>query len=393
MIVYVAYGVLGMNKTPVVGQDKSTRFSSPTLGVLQRKCACGTHTMAGGECTSCSSKKRSLQRNTQNSALGGQHSGVVPQIVHDVLHSPGHTLHAATRAFFEPRFGHDLSRVRVHTGGQAGESARAVHARAYTVGQDMVFAPGAYSPHTTEGKQLLAHELTHTVQQRQVQSSSAALALGANDSVHEQAARAAESQVVSNNIWLPATPLSQAGMSSGILSASTLQRVSESSSSESSGGGGGSGPAPSPGTGPSCRIDVRATHIGGILSGAPIWHLFIVYTDSTGTEFYYRGGPGGSCSGVDAGSYGTIITDNGPYVAGTVDWDPSAPSVTVMSGPAACGNDTCFASELRRIDGTCRPYAPTGPNSNTVASTLLSNCSVPRNKPVMIAPGWGHPNI
>lgn len=381
-----------MNKTSVVGQDKSTRFSSQTRAVLQRKCGCGTHTMAGGECKSCGSTNRSLRRNRQASAVGPHSSDAIPQIVDDVLHSSGHTLDAATRAFFEPRFGHDLSRVRVHTGGQAGESARAVHARAYTVGQDMVFAPGAYSPHTTEGKQLLAHELTHTVQQRQVQSSSAVLSLGANDSVHEQAARAAESQVVSNT-WLPAAPLALSRMSSGVLSASTLQRVSESSSSGSSGGGGGGGPAPSPGTGPSCRIDVRATHIGGILSGAPIWHLFIVYADSTGTEFYYRGGPGGSCPGVDPGSYGTIITNNGPYVPGTVDWDPSAPSVTVMSGPAACGKDTCFASELRRIDGTCTPYAPTGPNSNTVASTLLSNCSVPRNKPVMIAPGWGHPNI
>ncbi|MCS6303123.1 MAG: DUF4157 domain-containing protein [Nitrospira sp.] len=371
------------------GQSSGKFFTPVAQGVLQRKCSCGTHSMAGGGCESCGKKNHSLQRKTQHSGLSTQQSDAVPPIVHEVLRSPGHTLDAPTRAFFEPRFGHDFSRVRVHTGGQAGESARAVSALAYTVGQDIVFASGAYAPHTTLGRQLLAHELTHTVQQDQAHSSSAHLHMGKKDTVHEQAASAAESQVVGDS-RLPVGQMSHAGISSGILSSSVLQRFSESSSSGSSGGG---GPAPSPGTGSSCKIDVRATHIGGILSGAPIWHLFIVYTDSTGTEFYYRGGPGGSCPGVDAGSYGTIITNNGPYVSGTVDWDPSAPSVTVMRGPAACGKDSCFASELRRIDGTCTPYAPTGPNSNTVASTLLSNCSVPRNKPVMIAPGWGHPNI
>ena len=88
-----------------------------------------------------------------------------PGIVSEVLHSSGEPLEAATRAFFESRFGNDFSRVRVHTDARAAESAQAVKARAYTVGHDVVFAAGQYAPRTAAGRQLLAHELTHTVQQ------------------------------------------------------------------------------------------------------------------------------------------------------------------------------------------------------------------------------------
>ena len=70
------------------------------------------------------------------------------------------------RSFFEPRFGHDFSRVRVHTGHTAAQSARSVHASAYTMGRNIVFAHGQYSPWTDTGDRLLAHELTHAVQQR-----------------------------------------------------------------------------------------------------------------------------------------------------------------------------------------------------------------------------------
>jgi hypothetical protein len=88
-----------------------------------------------------------------------------PSIVHDVLRSPGRPLDPAARTFMEPRFGHDFGRVRVHTDETAAESARAVSALAYTVGHDIVFAPGQYSPMTAQGRKLLAHELTHVTQQ------------------------------------------------------------------------------------------------------------------------------------------------------------------------------------------------------------------------------------
>jgi outer membrane protein OmpA-like peptidoglycan-associated protein len=134
----------------------------PVSGIaFQRKCACGQHTISGGECTECRRKRLSIQRRAANQAA----PATVPPIVHEVLHSPGQPLDPDTRTFMEPRFGHDFSRVRVHTDTRAGESARAVNALAYTLGQDVVFGAGQYAPETTAGKRLLAHELAHTVQQ------------------------------------------------------------------------------------------------------------------------------------------------------------------------------------------------------------------------------------
>ena len=76
------------------------------------------------------------------------------------------------RTFFEPRFGHDFRHVRVHTDAKAAESARAVNARAFTVGRDVVFGEDQYQPQTNQGKQLLGHELTHIIQQNGVFSQS-----------------------------------------------------------------------------------------------------------------------------------------------------------------------------------------------------------------------------
>jgi hypothetical protein len=89
----------------------------------------------------------------------------VPSIVEDVLRMPGRPLDDDARAFFEPRFGHDFSRVRVHSDARAGESARAIRAHAYTVGQHVVFGRGRLAPRSSAGQKLLAHELAHVVQQ------------------------------------------------------------------------------------------------------------------------------------------------------------------------------------------------------------------------------------
>ncbi len=96
---------------------------------------------------------------------GTRHPGGLPPSVSQVLASAGQPLDPATRAFMEPRFRHDFSRVRVHTDEQAAESARSVNALAYTVGRDVVFEGGQYAPRTEQGKRLLAHELAHVVQQ------------------------------------------------------------------------------------------------------------------------------------------------------------------------------------------------------------------------------------
>jgi len=183
--------------------------NAPSNGpILQRKCACGQHT-GGGECEECRKKKEKkpagmLQRKlamgppgdsfereadrVADAVTGGRSGlpfgisaarpslrrmagtagpGEAPAVVGEALRSPGQPLGAGVRAFMEPRIGHDFSRVRVHTDALASRSAAAVDALAYTVGDDVVFRAGQYAPGTAEGRKLIAHELTHVVQQRE----------------------------------------------------------------------------------------------------------------------------------------------------------------------------------------------------------------------------------
>lgn len=244
----------------VQAQQKTLIGSSPKSSLLQRTCACGQHTIAGGECEACRKKREGT---LQRAAIGSAPVGEAPPIVQEVLRSPKQPLDTTSRAFMEPRFGHDFSQiptytstagviqtklainkpgdeyereadriadqvlaapahpavsgviphiqrfvgqapaqtdtapasvdrvlasvgrplgpalqqdmgqrfghdfsqVRIHTDEQAAESARAVNALAYTVGGNVVFGQGQYAPGTREGKRLLAHELTHVVQQ------------------------------------------------------------------------------------------------------------------------------------------------------------------------------------------------------------------------------------
>ncbi len=81
------------------------------------------------------------------------------------LKGGGQPLSESTRSYFEPRFGADFSQVRVHTDSKAAETAKSINAKAFTKGKDVVFGTGQYSPGTSSGKRLLAHELTHTIQQ------------------------------------------------------------------------------------------------------------------------------------------------------------------------------------------------------------------------------------
>ncbi|HEY8843197.1 MAG TPA: DUF4157 domain-containing protein [Gaiellaceae bacterium] len=99
--------------------------------------------------------------------------GAAPRIVHDVLSQPGHPLDAASRAFFEPRLGRDLSNVRIHDDSRAAQSAQAVNACAYAIGDHVAFAAGRFSADTGEGRRALAHELVHVAQQRGTNSPAA----------------------------------------------------------------------------------------------------------------------------------------------------------------------------------------------------------------------------
>lgn len=128
---------------------------------LQRECACG------GSCDECGKKKDSRRRLQAKSAASCGHGAQeAPPQVDEVLRSPGQPLDASTREFMESRFGHDFSTVRIHADARAAESAREVNALAYTVGRDVVFGGSQYAPHAQAGRKLLAHELTHVLQQQ-----------------------------------------------------------------------------------------------------------------------------------------------------------------------------------------------------------------------------------
>src|SRR5713101_2203974 len=118
--------------------------------------------------TPTSSRSVPLMKPTRGSRNGmaRRRDGGVPPIVHDVLRSPGQPLEAGIRAFMETRFGHDFSHVRVHSDERAAKSAVAVSAPAYTVGSDVLFGPRQYSPESHAGRRLVAHELTHVIQNR-----------------------------------------------------------------------------------------------------------------------------------------------------------------------------------------------------------------------------------
>jgi hypothetical protein len=165
---YSALG-LGSEKLSQQGKDRAQGWRSISLsplsqgGILQRKCTCGD----SGTCSEYQQKEKML---IQRKAKEGNGRNEVPHIVHEVLSSPGQSLDKDIRTLMESGFGHDFGQVRVHTDGKAADSATEVNALAYTVGRDMVFGQGKYAPRTTEGKRLLAHELTHTIQQQQSES-------------------------------------------------------------------------------------------------------------------------------------------------------------------------------------------------------------------------------
>ena len=197
---------LEINQPGDVYEQEADYVSKQVLRVpepqLQRVCACGNNTTAGGECSECRKKRLGLQPKLKVNEPGdiyereadriadqvmatpahsavssgppriqrfaGKATGQVaaaPASVDQALASPGRPLDPALRQDMEQRFGYGFSRVRVHSGTAAEQSARDVNARAYTVGHKMVFGAGQPALGSREGQKLLAHELTHVVQQ------------------------------------------------------------------------------------------------------------------------------------------------------------------------------------------------------------------------------------
>lgn len=192
-----------LSHTVAPPRNTATSTFIPGRGLLlQRKCACGSHTSSlTGECADCKSKKQvqaKLTIGASNDPLEREADRVAdavlaarvnpaardapprvqrftgcaaaqvdapPASVDRVLARSGSPLDAGLRQDMEQRFSHDFSRVRVHSGPAAEQSAREVNADAYTVGPNIVFGAGRFAPATREGRRLIAHELTHVVQQ------------------------------------------------------------------------------------------------------------------------------------------------------------------------------------------------------------------------------------
>ena len=118
---------------------------------------------------------RAKDRQIASPGRGARAAAKAPPVVGSVLRSPGAPLGTAARSLMETRLGFDFGRVRIHADAAADASARAVGARAYAVGEDIVFARGAYAPDRSDGRWLLAHELGHVVQGRRVPAQQAVL--------------------------------------------------------------------------------------------------------------------------------------------------------------------------------------------------------------------------
>jgi hypothetical protein len=139
----------------------------------------GANLMINRKCEGCEEEeKKTLQRKRRSETVAARDTearvepghetggyGDAGTLVERALGDAGSPMDAATRDFMEAKFGRDFGDVRIHTGSTAGQSARAVDALAYTLGSNVVFRSGEYSPGTESGRRLLAHELTHVIQQ------------------------------------------------------------------------------------------------------------------------------------------------------------------------------------------------------------------------------------
>jgi hypothetical protein len=385
------------------------------------------------------------------------------------------------RTFMEPRFGADFGGVRVHTGGEAVQMNEELSAQAFTHGPDIYLGAGRYDPGTSAGKRLLAHELTHVVQQTGLQrkvekttiskgrapmlqrtltgrSSRAFTTVGDREHLdpsgddryegytYSQLKTATDTHMPTgeqgklttlrsafSRMWkspeaekrlkdvlrafllgmyaarldkleqaklevgekkkkrslyyskaLEAKEMYAPLVKKGVDASETRSFLQEQGFADLVTGT-VKGRKQELAKGP--RIDVRSTFIGGKILGQRVRaHLFIVYTSSDGKQWYFRGGP-------DQNNF--TVANMGPYVPGTVDWDPSAPSKTVLKGEAAGSKADALEEATSVIDGMKVPYRAggmfeEGENCNATAWTILTRAGVPTGKPFGRHPGWGH---
>lgn len=158
----VVQAKLAINEPGDIYEQEADRIAEQVMRTPESACPWG------GGCPNCAPgqpRREHVSLQTKRVQTGYVGQVAAPPIVNEVLRSPGQPLDPGTRAYMEPRFGYDFSRVRVHAGQAAQQSARDVKANAYTVQNNIVFAAGKFEPGTYQGWQLIAHELAHVVQQ------------------------------------------------------------------------------------------------------------------------------------------------------------------------------------------------------------------------------------
>jgi hypothetical protein len=178
---------------PALSRQPNLHITHLPASLLQRACACEGNPDQDEE------QGGVLRR----AAFGPQPAAGVPASVRRALLSPGQPLDDSARALMEPRFGHDFGRVRIHRDAQSAESARAVNALAYTVGNDIVFGSGQFAPATPSGRRILAHELTHVVQQSDAGPAERPLTVGEPDDASEQEADRASRSIFAGDTIHP----------------------------------------------------------------------------------------------------------------------------------------------------------------------------------------------
>jgi hypothetical protein len=288
----------------------------------------------------------------------------------------------------EPRFGHNFREVRVHTDAEAAHSARAVNALAYTVGQDIVFGRDQYAPSTSAGTRLLAHELTHVLQQR-AKSPVPPSVTNVVDQAYGVAETEADNVADSIQTGFPAMTIQP-------VSVGRLQRQDESNDNPASETVTAPAPAPPispptplpPGFKPEAWICGRPLHYIGLSEF--FGHAFI----AAPPDNYAIIAP--LCTPTDGGS------DN--FLTGTAarKWDNSPDPCgdtpeCVVCQPKAGVKDVkkCLRDAFNAYNSPTLHKAA-GPNSNTFAGTLARTCcdGISNATPfysTLIYPGWGDP--
>ena len=195
----------------VLGNRAMQRTIAPITGrvpagTIQRTCACGG---TDSDCQ-CNKDERGLPFIHREASDGG--SGIPSRsTVAKALsgQTAGRPLDPSARAFMEPRFGRDFRGVRIHSDASAARAARMISAEAFTTGRDIYFAAGRYDPNTSKGRRLLAHELTHTIQQGGGQSGGNGEVSSRNDPFEFEATRVADRALASSS----ADPETSVGLS------------------------------------------------------------------------------------------------------------------------------------------------------------------------------------